>query len=111
MSVFVEEDSCTDSEQSHAPERVDLIEVTPADDPALRAYPVSGVASERTIGESGSITTVEDGWVTIALKGSYVRPVLFAGVPTSNGGQHAVVRIAGYKLGCPTLYCFRLRVV
>ena len=113
-SFFVEEDSCGDDEQTHVAELVGWIAVAPGSGPssaAIQAYPVAGAASESTIGESGSVSTAEDGWTTIALKGSYIRPVLFAGVPTSNGGQEAVVRIQQQRLGCATLHCFQIRVV
>ena len=59
-----------------------------------RTYPVA------SIGEQGT-ATVNTGWLTVDLKGDYRSPVVFAGVPSRNGGDASVVRVKRLRFNPP----------
>jgi hypothetical protein len=70
-------------------------------------------ARQAEIGESGLVAAMTHEWVTVSLGLPFkATPVVFAGVPTSNGVQEAVVRVRDirYGTGGCTAWCFDIRI-
>lgn len=84
----------------------------------IRSTPViAGIginaARQAEIGESGLVTGMTHEWVTVSLGLPFkATPVVFAGVPSNNGPQEAVVRVRDirYGTGGCTAWCFDIRI-
>ena len=101
-TIFVEEETCQDAETGHwMKEVVDYMAFENGklgeSSTIVRAHSLSHSSktfAQTAVGEVGMIHTVaanssQNSWVTVALKGAYVNPVVFGGVPTHDGGAAA----------------------
>ena len=62
-------------------------------EPIYLEFSESDPTPEATIGEYGSLNTLNHNWQTIALDNSYTNPVVIVSDPTFNGGDPAAIRL------------------
>ena len=99
--IFVEEDTCSDAEQAHAPEAVHLLVINPSY-PAPPAPPPPPPPPADHL-EVGTVWA-DESEVTVEYAGQYVDPVIFAGIPTEFGDEEVSIRILRTAAGSFDMY-------
>lgn len=108
-TVYLEEETCADDEVEHpnleAISFFALETIAGADSFMLNAKPQTHaelIDAPTAFGELGQVHTTNtanaaDSWVTVELTGAYFSPIVFAGIPTTAGGDEVVVRFRNIR--------------
>jgi len=85
FSVFIEEETCSDSELNHIAETVGVLAVAPGN--------MGGAGGP--ILEVGS-ASADLSAIRITFTGAYQKPIIVAGIPTHNGDEETAIRIQSH---------------
>ena len=94
-TIFVEEETCTDSELAHTTEVIGLIVADVNYVPPAPPPPAPPGAGLMNLLEVGQVSGVQLGNVQVTYTGSFSSPVIIGGIPSHNGDEEAAVRIRG----------------